>query len=239
MWLYFHVCPSAILSWFLLWLSVFTVLHVLAIHHWPQPGGLAYSHDQAQGSCDHPGVVSLCHPSCRHILGGGPPCQLLSLHANFLSAALCFLPPRRGPDGGHRAAVIDADVPPLVLGAQNHPAAQQSAAECLLQEHRLAQQHQLHLPLCSQGTDEQIPGAHAAGLHPLLLAHSVLDAYSVWEVGKRTEECNQWCIFYVLKHFIQWGLDYMKYKTDKRLRLKRHPSTTEMQKPSHRWTIYS
>lgn len=157
------------------------LLHLSAVHHWPQPGGLAYCYDQSEGSCDHSGVDSLCHPSSWHILGGGPPSQLI-----FLSATLRLQPPRRGPHG-HRAAVINADVPPLVLGAQNHPAAQQSAAQRLLQEHRLTQQHQLHLSLCSQGTDEQVPRTHAVGLHPLLLAHSILDACTVWEVGTRTE----------------------------------------------------
>lgn len=155
------------------------VIHLSAVRQWPQPGGLAYCHDQPQGSCDHYGAVGLFHPSCWHILEGGHPCQLL-----FLSSALCVQRSQQGP-AGHGAAVISADVPPFVLGAQSHPAAQQSAAECLLQEHRLTQQHQLHLPLCSKGTDEQTPGTHAAGLHPLLLAHCVLDAYSVWEVGKK------------------------------------------------------
>lgn len=172
--LYFPYSPShTVLSQCL---SSALALCLSAVHHWPQPGGLAYCHDQPQGSCDHSWAVGLRHPSCWHILGGGPPCQLL-----FLSSALWFQPPCSCPDG-HRAAVISADVPPLVLGAQSRPAAQQSAAECLLQEYRLTQQHQLYLPLCSQGTDEQIPSTHTAGLHPPLLAHCVLDANSVWEV---------------------------------------------------------
>lgn len=182
--------PTALWSNSFLFL-LFTVLpHLSAVHHWPQPGGLAYRHDQPQDYCHHPGAVSLCYPSCWIILGGGPPCELL-FHRSHSISTLCFQPPRRDPDG-HGAAVISADVPPLVLGAQSHLAAQQSAAECLLQEHRLTQQYQLHLSLCSQGTDEQTPSTHAASLHPVLLAHCVLDAYTVWEVWSTTETlCNQ------------------------------------------------
>ena len=97
-----------------------------------------------------------------------------------------FQSPRRDPHG-HGAAAVHAHVPPPVLGAQDHPAAQQSAAQRLLPEYWLAQQHQLHLSLCPQGANEQIPGAHPARLHPLLLAHGVVDAHSVREVGRRTD----------------------------------------------------
>lgn len=46
MWLYFYF-HQHFHHVFLLSLSVFTVLlHLSAVHHWPQPGGLAYCHDQ-------------------------------------------------------------------------------------------------------------------------------------------------------------------------------------------------
>lgn len=159
-------------------LCLYTVIfHLPAVCHWPQTGGLANCHEQPQGSCDHCGAAGVCHPSCWHLLGVGPPCQLL-----FLTSDLYLQQPRRGADE-HWVVVIYADVPSLVLGAQNHPSAQQSAAERILQDHRLAQQNKLQLPLFTQDNDAQIPGAHAAGLHPLLLAYSLLDAYFVWEVG--------------------------------------------------------
>lgn len=153
-------------------------LHVAAVHLWPQPGGLANRHDQPQGYCDHSGAAGLWHPSSRILLGGGPPCQLL-----LCRSILHFQPPQQGP-AGHGAAIINADVSSPVLGAQSHTAAQQGAAERLLQEHRLAQQYQLHISLRSQGADEQTSHTNAASLHPPLLAHCVLDAYSVWEVGR-------------------------------------------------------
>lgn len=171
-----------------------------ALHHWPQPGGLAYCHDQSEGPGHHPGADRLCHPPRRDVQGAKPTLQLL------FSCAALHLQPERRSFHGPGAAAVHADVPPPVPGAQNHPAAQQSAPQRLLQEHRLAQQHQLYLSLRSQGTDEQIPGAHVAHLHPLLLAHCVLDAHTVWEVRPRAPFMSLRAVLATWKRYEVFGL---------------------------------
>lgn len=80
---------------------------------------------------------------------------------------------------GVGATAISTDVPAPVPGAPGHSASQQGAAECLLQEYRLTQQHQLHVSLRSQGTHEQVPGTHAPGFYHSLLVYLCLDATPV------------------------------------------------------------
>lgn len=89
-----------------------------ALHQRPPPGGLANCHDQSQVSRDHSGTAGLLHPPYWHILGAGPPSQLV-----FLSSALRHQQPEQlSVERG--APVVRAHVPTFVPGAQSHPPAQ-------------------------------------------------------------------------------------------------------------------
>lgn len=143
-----------------------------ALHHRPQPGGLAHCHDHQPCALYLTGVIGLCHPPSGHLLG---PLDfsnklILVLHS------LCYNTPvslqqSNGGMAGVGAAAISTDVLASVPGTPGHSAAQQSAAECLLQEHRLTQQHQFHFPLRSQSTHEQVPGTHTPGFYHALLVY--------------------------------------------------------------------
>lgn len=162
-----------------------------AIYDWPQPGGLANRHDDSASAGHLLGVGGMCYPPCRHLLAVQRGC----LHEShrwewrkssgdkqqLLLSSLLFSTAQRSSLGLRGAAVIP-DVPTAVPGAQGHPAAQQGALECLLQEHRLAEQHQLHLPLCTQGAHEQISRENAALFHPVFLADGILAAHTLREV---------------------------------------------------------
>lgn len=124
----------------------------------------------------------MCYPSRGHLpearhgeQAGG------EIGGKFLRSPLLVLQSQRS-HARCGAAAVGPYVPEALSGAQGRPLAQQGSPQRFLQEHRLAQQHQLHLPLCAQAVNEPVSCAHAAGLHHVLLALCILDAATVREV---------------------------------------------------------
>lgn len=156
---------------------------VLAFHHRSQPGGLAYRHDHQQGAWHLSGVSGVCPPPGGNLHGPtGLRDKLLFFLLPLHLDSSVFLWESYGALAGAGAAPVGANVPSAVPVSPGHTTTQQGPAERLLQEHRLAQQHQLYFPFCAQGAHEQVPSPHAPGFYHVLLAFLCLDATAMWEV---------------------------------------------------------
>lgn len=116
-------------------LAFFYFLFSQALHHRPQPGGLAHCHDHQPCSLHFSGVIGLFPPPSGHLLRPldcSDKLFLLLLHSPYSFDAAVPLQQSHGVMAGVGATAISTDVLAPVPGAPGHSASQQGAAECLL-----------------------------------------------------------------------------------------------------------